>query len=119
MIVADFRLICNYRSAGNIGFLHNGEVRLSPIFDCSTALESCCDERFKNLHFPPQLMDFGDEYNSSYSILLSYPDRHKDVMLEKAKNKLEIEQLRETISCNEEDYLLNVISYRYNTLFEL
>ena len=70
VFIIDF-LICNYRSAGNIGFLHDGEVRLSPIFDCSTALESCCDERFKNLHFPSKLMDFGIEYQSSYSVLLS------------------------------------------------
>lgn len=118
VFIIDF-LICNYRSAGNIGFLHDGEVRLSPIFDCSTALESCCDERFKNLHFPSKLMDFGIEYQSSYSVLLSYPDEHKDVMLEKAKSLLNIEELRESISCSEEEYIINVISYRYKTLFQL
>lgn len=118
VFIIDF-LICNYRSAGNIGFLHDGEVRLAPIFDCSTALESCYDERFKNLHFPSKLMDFGIEYQSSYSVLLSYLDEHKDVMLEKAKSLLNIEELRESISCSEEEYIINVISYRYKTLFQL
>ena len=64
-------------------------------------------------------MDFGIEYQSSYSVLLSYPDEHKDVMLEKAKSLFNIEELRESISCSEEEYIINVISYRYKTLFQL
>lgn len=118
LFIVDY-LICNYRSAGNIGFLHDGEIRLSPIFDCSTALESTYDDRYLDLSFPLQLMDFSTEEQSSYNVLMTFNDAHKNTMLEKAKELLKVEALNYATSFPEEQYIHKVILYRYKKLLEI
>ena len=115
MFIVDY-LTCNSRSAGNIGFLHGDYMRLAPIFDCSTSLETINDERYKNLSFPKLQLQFDEEEQGFYDVLCSNLYCHKDVMLAKAKQLIDINLLGCTPNDSEGQYMLNVISYRYNEL---
>lgn len=116
LFIVDY-LICNSRAAGNIGFLHNGNIRLSPIFDCSTSLESPSDNRFKDLSFPRLRMTFDMEPQSAHNVLSQFKDDHKALMMEKAKNLIKLDALSNQITLAEEEYMFKVISYRYLNLF--
>lgn len=111
-------LICNSRTAGNIGFLHDGNIRLAPIFDCSTSLESLNDCRFKDLSFPQLRMIFNTDIQSGYNVLCNFQDLHKGVMLEKAHELINLDKLNSRIASKEEKFMFNVISYRYNQLYK-
>lgn len=116
LFIVDY-LICNSRTAGNIGFLHNGNIRLAPIFDCSTSLESLNDNRFKDLTFPRLRMIFDVDVQSGYNVICNFQDQHKEIMLEKARKFINLTKLNNHITGVEDKFMFNVISYRYNQLF--
>lgn len=111
-------LICNSHSAGNIGFIHGDEVVLSPIYDCETRLKDLQDQSFKNLNYPVLHMDFGLTCNSSFYVFKNLDDKYKDYALEYAKKHLNISDLNIDSDIKEENYMLEVITYRYNKLFK-
>ena len=115
LFIVDY-LICNHRSAGNIGFIHDGHISLSPIFDCSTALETIYDERYMDMSFPQLLMSFDSDIQSGYNVLVTLKDKHKDVMIKRAEKLFRLESLG-SASCPEEEFIKRVISFRYSKLF--
>lgn len=118
MFIVDF-LICNSRSAGNIGFLHNDIIRLAPIFDCSTELEYINDNRYKDFDFPVSLMHFDCNGQSFYYILTEYKDSYKAKMLEKARKDLNLNKLPYQIKDKFSQYIFDVVSYRFNKLISI
>lgn len=111
-------LICNTRSAGNIGFFHGKEIVLAPIYDCETRLINIKDQSYKDTNYPSLHMDFGLDENSCYYIFKELNDANKDYALEYARKHLNIAGIKLESGVKEEKYMLDVISYRYDKLFK-
>lgn len=111
-------LICNTRSAGNIGFFHGKEIVLAPIYDCETRLINIKDQSYKDTNYPSLHMDFGLDENSCYYIFKELNDANKDYALEYARKHLNIAGIKLESGVKEENYMLDVISYRYEKLFK-
>lgn len=111
-------LLCNARSTGNIGFLDDGIIKLTPNYDNSTWLKSINDTRFLSTDFPRLLMEFDLEHNSAYYVLKSLKDDFLKLAIEHARKHINLCTLYENISSNEDGFLFNVIEYRYLKLFE-
>ena len=110
-------LQCNARGAGNIGFIYSDKIRLAPIYDNSTCLTSSMDKSYQKDTFPKLPMKFGENYRSSYEVLRSYKDIYKERAVDIFKRKFKLEYILDFITCEEEEYLVGVIKYRYNKLF--
>ena len=110
-------LLCNSRSAGNIGVIDNGLVKQTPLYDKSTWLKNMNDKAYLDLSFPQLLMQFGGEDNSAFEVLSTYEDSHKDEALQYAASRLNIEDLKRSVTSVEEKYLTDVVLFRYRKLF--
>lgn len=118
IMVVDY-LLCNARSAGNIGFINNGKtVKLSPIYDNSTELTSISDIRFLSSDFPCLLMKFDLIQNSAYFVLNTFNDRYKYDAINYAKDHLDLSLLYESVKSAEECFLFDVVEHRYLKLFK-
>lgn len=114
VFIIDF-LLCDTRHAGNLGFIDNGSVRLSPIYDFGTRLESIFDESWRDLEFPYVRMYFSDKHKSAYQVLNQFDDLHKNRALKDVRAKLKIDLLN---SCSPEDeHLMNCMKFRFEQLF--
>lgn len=111
-------LMCNARSAGNTGFFDDGAIRLAPNYDNSTWLESVSDTRFVSTDFPRLLMEFDLMKNSAYYVLTKLDDIYLSEAMHYAKDHLNLCVLHENISSKEDQFLFNVVEYRYMKLFE-
>ena len=110
-------LLCNARGAGNIGFIYTDKIRLAPIYDNSTCLANIMDKSYLNVHFPKLPMKFDGENKSSYDVLKNFKDIYLDNALDIFKRKIKLEDLLDFITSEEEEYLIEVIKYRFNKLF--
>ena len=110
-------LLCNARGAGNIGFIYSDKVRLAPVYDNSTCLTSCKDKNYLKDTFPKLPMKFGINYISSFDVLRSYKDISRDKAVDFFKRKFKLEDILDFVTCEEEEYLIGVIKYRFNKLF--
>ncbi len=111
-------LLCNTRSAGNIGFIDDGTIRLSPIYDNSTCLESMGDTRFMSIDFPCLLMEFDLDPNSAYNIFRKFNNKYLTMAVRYAKEHINLCDLYEIISSKEDCFLFDVIEYRFLKLFD-
>lgn len=110
-------LLCNARSAGNLGFIDNGKLTLTPIYDNSTWLRGIDDQSYLDVYFPQLLMRFGLDDNSAYTVFKSFDDRHMDAALSFAAERIDIEELKSNVTSVEERYLIDVVSARFDKLF--
>ena len=111
-------LLCNARSAGNTGFIDDGNIKFSPNYDNSTWLESIGDTRFLYKEFPRLLMEFDVEHNSAFCVFVTLDDPYMKSELEYAKTHIDLSALYDAISSPEERYLFDVIQYRYTMLWK-
>lgn len=118
VFVIDF-LLCNPRSAGNIGFLSDGRtIRLSPNYDNSTDLCFIGDTNFLSMDFPRQLMDFDLDTRNAFLVIRTKEDRHLRTAIDYAKKQITLYSLYESISSKEDRFMFDVIEFRYNKLFK-
>ena len=116
VFIIDF-LLCNPRSAGNIGFLNDGRsITLSPNYDNSTELRFIGDTSFMKMEYPRLLMDFGLDINNAYFIINNKDDKYLKSAIDFAKEHLNLNGIFESISSMEDRFLFDVIEYRYNKL---
>lgn len=111
-------LLCNARSAGNIGFIDSGEICLSPMYDFSTWLCGINDNSYENLKLPILLMEFCYEDNSGYYVLRNFEDQYKEYALEFVRQHLALDKLFDYCTEPEELFLYRVIKYRYDELYK-
>lgn len=111
-------LLCNARGAGNIGFIHREKVEMAPIYDNSTFLSDTSDQRFKDLNFPECPMIFEGEVHSAFEIIQSFKDPYLKKALKVFASYFSPELLLKYIRSEEEEYLYEVIKYRYFKLFQ-
>ena len=110
-------LLCNARSAGNLGFIDCGTITISPIYDNSTWLDGIDDNRYLDLNFPTLLMIFDVEENSAYTIFKTQNDPYKENALLFAKSHLSLDVLSNLVIDSKDEFLFNVVTNRYNKLF--
>ena len=116
VFIIDF-LLCNPRSAGNIGFLNDGRsIKLSPNYDNSTDLRFIGDTSFMEMGFPRLLMNFGLDINNAYFVINNKNDKYLKSAIDYAKEHLNLNSIFEGISSKEDRFLFDVIEYRYNKL---
>ena len=116
VFIIDF-LLCNPRSAGNIGFLNDGRsIKLSPNYDNSTDLRFIGDTSFMEMGFPRLLMNFGLDINNAYFVINNKNDKYLKSAIDYAKEHLNLNSIFEGISSKEDRLLFDVIEYRYNKL---
>lgn len=116
LFIIDY-LLCNARGAGNIGFIFSDKIRLAPVYDNSTSLTNLGDKSYMAEDFPKLPMKFGEEFKSSYDVLKLFKDTHLENALYFFKRKLRLEDLLDFITSEEEEYLIEVIKFRYKKLF--
>lgn len=110
--------LCNTRSAGNIGFIHNKDIRLSPIYDNSTLLKNIDDKHYCDMDFPILFMKFNGEETSGYQVLSNFENQHKEEALNYVRNNINIKEITKNTIYPEEEFLCNVIQYRFHKLFD-
>lgn len=111
-------LICNARSAGNIGFIDSDSIKLVPIYDNSTWLCSCEDVRYMDKNFPHLLMKFGVNENSGLGVFSDLDDNYKNDALRFAINNLNIFEICNAANGKHQEFMSHVINYRFNMLLE-
>lgn len=110
-------LLCNARSAGNLGFIDCGTITISPIYDNSTWLDGIDDNKYLDLKFPTLLMSFDVTNNSAYTVLTTLDDPYKENALFFANSHLNLDKLSNLVMDSKDEFLFNVITHRYNKLF--
>lgn len=119
VFIVDY-LLCNARSAGNIGFISDENcIKLSPNYDNSTELSYVGDTRFLSMSFPKLLMKFESGDDHALYILRTLDDDYLRDAINYAEKHLVLNSLFEFISSKEDLFLFNSIEYRYNQLFYL